>query len=77
LNGPNILEFASFFIHLFIFPSLECVGESHTTLFPLSSLTLPNGKDSTKVDGLAPLKGGKKRGNIGLNLKFFGIYVVL
>jgi len=56
---------------------LDCVGESHTTLFPLSSLALPNSKDSTRVDGLAPLKGGQERGKIGFNLKFFGIYVVL
>jgi hypothetical protein len=65
------------FSYIFFFHSLDCVGESHTTLFPLSSLALPNGKDSTRVDGLAPLIGGQERGNIGLNLKFFGIYVVL
>jgi hypothetical protein len=59
------------------FPSLDCVVESHITLFPLSSLALPNGKDSTRVDGLAPLEGGQERRNIVLNLKFFKIYVVL
>jgi len=59
------------------FPSLDCVAKSHITLFPLSSLALPNGKDSTRVDGLAPLEGGQKRRNIVLNLKFFKIYVVL
>jgi hypothetical protein len=28
------------------------------TLFLLSSLALPNGKDSTRVNGIATLKGG-------------------
>jgi hypothetical protein len=56
---------------------LDYVAESHITLFPLSSLALPNGKDSTRVNGIAPLEGGQERRNIGLNLKFFRIYVVL
>jgi hypothetical protein len=38
------------------------VVESYTTFFPLSSLALPDVKDSVRVDGLIPLETMMKEG---------------
>jgi hypothetical protein len=59
---------ALLYIFLFFFSRL-LVTKSHPTLFPLSSLTLPNGKDSTRVDGLTPLKRGWKKKEYWLEFK--------
>jgi hypothetical protein len=46
----------------FFFSSISFVVESHTTLFPLSSSVLQDGKDSVEVDVPTPSKKGDERG---------------